>query len=93
MLASVPAALAHGPARGRSQGMMGGLLIGMWLLLSALSSFIKPALDVLKGLNLGVSAIDQLRTRMEVESQAAYVVKHDMHNCFRMACSFLKITS
>jgi hypothetical protein len=87
MLASVPAALAHGPARGRSQGMMGGRLIGMWLLFSALSSFIEPALDVLGGLHLGVSAIDQLRKRMEAESQAAYVVKHDMHNCSRIACS------
>ena len=72
---------------GRSQGMTGGRLIGMWLLFSALYSFIELALDVLKGLNIGVSAIDQLRKRMEAESQAACVVKHDMHNRSRIACS------
>ena len=47
----------------------------------------EPALVVLKSLNRGVSAVEQLRRRMEADSRAAYVARHHLHCRSKFTCS------
>ena len=89
MLSNAADHLMHAGQIRESRGVLqrGGRWLGVWLLCCALSAFMEPAVDVLKSLNRGVSAVEQLRRRMEADSRAAYVARHHLHCRSKFTCS------